>query len=313
MSKYNYNFTIITSGGCNAKCDFCTDPMNYKASPDYMRNMLNVLGGSLPEQFNQLSISGGEPTISPDFGRILLRVGRSRYFKKKVLTTNGTKLLDFIELIGENIHHVNVSRHGVGYEKNVKVFKNKQIISDENLKNACAGLSKYGVDVNLNWVYSEDDFLTKYDVLEYVEYAKGVGAAKVTFRHDQNTNSLDETSLEKCFSDYNVVESGGCPVCRSKTILVNGMYVTFKSSFAEPGNEVGELYELIYHPSGKLTTDWEGKNEFVFDDGKTMSQRNIDQAIAIKRHNKRIERDRLAGVGSGGCGSGGCGSGGCGR
>lgn len=300
MKKYNYNFTVITSGGCNAKCNFCTDPMNYKKSDNYLKNLMNILlQDNMPVEFDQVSISGGEPTISPDLPFILTLLGSHPRFKKKVLTTNGTKLLDHIALIGENVDHVNVSRHGIGYEKNVGVFKNKQIISDENLAIACEKLSLYGVDVNLNWVYSDEDNLTINDVKDYVAYAKSVGAAKVTFRHDQNNNTLDETELEKQFSAYKVMEDGGCPVCRSKSILVNGMYVTFKSSFAEPGNEVGELYELIYHPSGKLTTDWAGVNEY-----KPKISHSLSQLLA---------RGYAETVSSHSYGSGGCGSGGCGK
>lgn len=152
--KYNYNFTVITSGGCNAKCGFCTDPMNYNPSPDYISNFVNLfLNNSLPPIFDQISISGGEPTISPDLGTLLNIITVTKRFKKVVLTTNGTNLLNLVDLIGTHVNHVNVSRHGIGYENNVKVFKNKQIISDEDLKVAASRLAGYGVDVNLNYVY----------------------------------------------------------------------------------------------------------------------------------------------------------------
>ena len=39
------NFTIIMSGGCNAKCDFCTDPMNYKTSNDYIGKLIPLITG----------------------------------------------------------------------------------------------------------------------------------------------------------------------------------------------------------------------------------------------------------------------------
>lgn len=297
MKKYNYNFTIITSGGCNAKCSFCTDPMNYPRSPDYMANLYSLLfRDTLPSMFNQCSISGGEPTISPDFISILETVRASGRFEKVVLTTNGTRLLEHVDTVGRCANHVNVSRHGIGYEHNVKVFGNKQIINDEDLKMACSKLSTFGVDVNLNYVYTDDMGLTVQDVRDYIAYAKSVNAAKVTFRHDQNTNTLRATALESMFDDYAVVEDGGCPVCRSKTVMVDGMFVTFKSSFAEPGNAVGELYELIYHPSGLLTTDWAGLKVYKKPATITVNTRVIP-----------LREYRYESRGSGGCGSGGCG------
>lgn len=42
------NFTVITPGGCNASCDFCSDPMNAKAPPDYnikLRDAIRCGGG----------------------------------------------------------------------------------------------------------------------------------------------------------------------------------------------------------------------------------------------------------------------------
>ena len=92
MSKENPNFTIITTGGCNAKCDFCTDPMNVKASPYYISNLMQSIS-KLPNIFQEVSISGGEPTISDDLDAILQIIKFSGKFRKVVLSTNGTKLL----------------------------------------------------------------------------------------------------------------------------------------------------------------------------------------------------------------------------
>lgn len=292
------NFTVITSGGCNAKCSFCTDPMNYKPSDDYLANLVPLLTGAtkLPGGFKTLSISGGEPTISSDFYTILSLAKTHGVFNKIVLTTNGTKLLENVVRIGKHVNHVNVSRHAIGYEDNVKIFGNKQIIDDTDLEACCIVLGQLGVDVNLNHVYDDKSRLTKEYVHEFIKYAKSVKATKVTFRYDQNLNTLEETYLEKQFSDYRWVEDGECPVCRSRTILVDGMYVTFKSSFAEPSGGVEGLYELIYHTSGKLTTDWEGKKEY----------KQPNRISSVPNFVYTPPRS----FGSGGCGngSGGCGS-----
>jgi tRNA A37 methylthiotransferase MiaB len=51
MSYDNPNFTVITDGGCNSFCSFCTDPMKRKASPDYLSNFVKVLDHQLPDHF----------------------------------------------------------------------------------------------------------------------------------------------------------------------------------------------------------------------------------------------------------------------
>ncbi|MCC5610747.1 radical SAM protein [Nostoc sp. CHAB 5834] len=265
MSYDNPNFTVITSGGCNSFCDFCTDSYKRKPHPDYIKNLVDVLASRLPENFKQCSISGGEPTLSPNLGTILNLVKMSNRFDKVVLTTNGARLKELLDLLKGTINHLNVSRHAIGYEANVPVFGTPDIIKDDELKAAAFELNKAGIDVNLNHVYTKDSTLSVDYVLRYIEYARSVGASSVSFRYDQNENSLEPTYLEELFSEWKVVNQGGCPVCRNHTVLVGGFPVVFKAAFAEPSMAIADTYELIYGITGKLTTDWEGKREFTPD------------------------------------------------
>jgi organic radical activating enzyme len=265
MSYDNPNFTIITPGGCNSFCSFCTDPFKRKPAPEYLANLADVLLTQLPAHMRQCSISGGEPTLSPQLESILMMVKTSGHFDKVVLTTNGARLPQFVPLFKKTVHHLNVSRHGIGYEANTKVFGTRGIVTDEDLKAAAFELNKAGIDVNLNHVYTKDSALTVDYVLDYIAYAKSVGATSVSFRYDQNENTLEPTYLEKLFSEWNVVRAGGCPVCRNHTVLVAGFPVVFKASFAEPSKAIDDVYELIYHITGKLTTDWEGQRDYTSD------------------------------------------------
>lgn len=260
------NFTIITSGGCNAKCDFCPDPMNYKESGSYLEN-LKAAVDVLPPNYLQVSISGGEPTISPHLHDVLKIVKESKCFQKVVLTTNGTKLEQHLDKILDVVHHINISRHAVGYEANVGVFKNKQIITDEGIARVVEKASKKLVDVTLNYVYTEGTVPTLEQALEFVAYAKSLGCS-VSFRYDQRANSLSTTLLEREFiqDGYTLAEVGSCPVCLTFASLVMGVNCTFKSAFQEPGSSYGsqtDPYELIYHVSGKLCLDWDQKIEYL--------------------------------------------------
>lgn len=341
MSVENPNFTIITSGGCAASCDFCTDSYSRKASPDYIKNLKHILNsdGLFPDNFVQCSISGGEPTTSPDLKQILDIVKKCGRFEKIVFTTNGHKLLQHAEFIADHINHLNVSRHAIGYEKNVPIFKTKHIISDEDLVKVARIMNKRGVDVNLNHVYTKDTQYTEDYVYDYVAYAKSVGASVVSFRYDQNENSLAPTYLEEIFKDYRIVNQGGCPVCRNHTVMVSGMPVVFKASFAEPSQTINQMYELIYNIDGKLYLDWEGKmpyhKEETVDDIEKLikqhAQEELVKELAKPQPKEKVQKrtrpkrdwaDIFGGSSSagGGCGSsrgGGCsysgyGGGGCG-
>jgi organic radical activating enzyme len=263
MSYQDPNFTIITSGGCNSFCSFCTDPYKRKASPDYLKNVEDVLFNRLPKHFDQISISGGEPTLSPHLTQILGLIKLTNRFRKVVLTTNGAKLKQKIEVIAQGIDHLNVSRHAIGYSANTRVFGTTDIVTDSDLKACALYLNQHGIDVNLNHVYADKDKLDMDYVLQYIEYAKSVGATSVSFRYDQNENSLKQTYLEALFEDWVRVNEGSCPVCRNHTVLVSGMPVVFKAAYAEPSKAIDDVYELIYGIDGKLTTDWDGKTEFT--------------------------------------------------
>lgn len=308
MKKYNYNFSIITTGGCSSSCNFCTDPFNVKPSDDYLLNLSKIiLGKELSSTFDQVSVTGGEPTQSRHFSEILslLNYDKNRpdgQFKKRVLTTNGWKLHKYIDNVWMVFDHVNISRHGIGDEENFKVFGGKNIATDAEIKEYASKLSQYGVDVNLNHVYKEH--LTLDYIKTYISYAKSLNATKVTFRFDQNTNQMELSSTEQSVAQlYRNVEEGSCPVCREACYLIDGMYVTFKNSCAEPTQHLnGELYEIIYHVDGWLYKDW----------GKKLPYEK-EQPIILKP--KKVLNDPFdtiysttyASYGSGGCGSGGCG------
>ena len=89
----------------------------------------------LPDCFDQLSLTGGEPTLSPYFLEVLdvVRSRRNKY-KKVVLTTNGQKILDFKKEIKQTVDHINLSRHHWTEKKNAEVFKTKNVPGFKKLK-----------------------------------------------------------------------------------------------------------------------------------------------------------------------------------
>lgn len=73
----NPNLSIVMPGGCNGNCQFCfwkqTEPCG-----NYLEKVNNILK-SLPSQFKQLSITGGEPTLSPYLEKVLNLIDREKY------------------------------------------------------------------------------------------------------------------------------------------------------------------------------------------------------------------------------------------
>jgi molybdenum cofactor biosynthesis enzyme MoaA len=103
------NLSIVTPGGCNAKRKFCF--WEQKETPeDYLINLSNSLIKAKKLHLKELSITGGEPTISPYLPQILEAV-KMYNFKKVVLTTNGVELHNVVDSMRGIVNHINISRH----------------------------------------------------------------------------------------------------------------------------------------------------------------------------------------------------------
>ena len=256
------NFSVVVPGRCVAKCKLCF--WQYEpAGEDYIDVLCKTME-QLPGQFNQLSLTGGEPTSSPFFVRVLNSINRGQ-FKKVVLTTNGYHLdirYHINNMVGV-VDHVNVSRHDVSDIDNWRVFNvltdNRRsathVIPDtETLKYSVNNMHNVGINVNLNCVLCQPSWTHK-DAQLFIDYARMIGADSVCFRVPHGT--INPTDIESYFvKQYGILGEYSCPVCRTVSQSVDGFPVLWKSSVSEPSKDLGSIYELIFHPDGSLTADW---------------------------------------------------------
>ncbi len=302
-NPYGPNTTILLPGSCNAKCDFCfwnREAAKIKPDPEYLNRVFHILK-NLSSNFSVLSISGGEPTLSPFFRKFLARLGvyrRKNSLDRVVLTTHGGELDSFITPIGCVIDHLNISRHGIGTEDNYKIFKTTAIPSDDELRNSISKLhSETITDVTLNCVIYPD--VTEAFCNDFIEYAKDLGADAVSFR--KVASDVSPTKTENLFvSNYGIVNATDCPVCRGLVQNVNGFEVRWKGSVMEPSIATKGVYEVIIHPDGHLYRDWGMNHRMEFEVIEDEDEEDEDED----------EEDDLA-WGVGGCGGGGGGVGGC--
>lgn len=297
MKSNGKNFSIVLPGGCNARCKFCTDRMEGRAPKSYLLRVKDAIA-KLPSGFTDVSITGGEPTISPYFKDVLNIIKDSGRFNKVVLTTNGTNLLKHHKLITDTVNHINISRHRYSEEDNARILGVK-CISDIRITQLAESFGRFGVDITFNRVYSKGGNISKRNVTNFVSKAKDLGVSAICYRYNQNHNSLKETYLEKLFSSYKPINTGSCPVCRSHTILVDGFPVTFKASIAEPSMAIKGVYELVLHTDGRIYTDWSRKIRYKGIRGIT-----IDKTTPKPRRRKSLPSATrgCGGVVSSGCG-----------
>lgn len=260
----NPNFTIILPGPCQAKCSFCFWKQD-KNNSNFIKGLKTSLE-ELPNLFNQISISGGEPTISPYFKETLEIINeykKNGKIQKVVLTTNGLNLKN-LDLTG--INHINISRHAITYEENQKIFETKNIPNNEDLKEIANHCNTFGIDVNFNVVFV-DEINTNYNIEEWTNLAKNSNVSSLTFRNQYNNYGISKLENDLIENNYKPHIISSCPVCRTSTFFVNGVKVRFHSSDYEPTEsdkfQEDEVYEVILQQNGNLTRDWEEKKILI--------------------------------------------------
>ena len=112
MGKYLYtncNFSIFLLGECNANCKFCVAHIRNnqlkddKIQLEYIKKAIELVKPLNPT----VSLSGGEPTLSPIFGELCDLL---KDFRIKAVTTNGYALERTLPyLIKNNWTYLNIS------------------------------------------------------------------------------------------------------------------------------------------------------------------------------------------------------------
>lgn len=263
----NPNLTIVLPGPCQAKCSFCT----WKQDDNEKKFLksLKKLMKRLPKNFTQISISGGEPTLSPVLSETLTIISKAKKkgkIQKVVLTTNGVNLLETADLMKNVVDHVNISRHHFNEDDNQKIFGTKHIPTFQTLPEITKKLNSFGIDVNFNCVLTDETKKWNENHLyNFIVMAQGCGVSSISFRNQYDDFKASELQ-EEVEKSYKARTEQSCPVCFTKVFLINGMPIKFHHSSFEPTEEktfkeTNETYELILHGNGVLAKDWEGKKE----------------------------------------------------
>jgi len=109
----NHNYLRISlTDNCNLRCFYCMPEEEYEFTPasklmqaDEIEAISKIY---VAQGVNKIRLTGGEPLVRKDAGKIILSL--SKLPVKLTLTTNGTRIHEFIELLKEaNIQSLNIS------------------------------------------------------------------------------------------------------------------------------------------------------------------------------------------------------------
>ena len=301
MNLYNNNpnFSIVMPGGCNAHCDFCFNGGN-TGNVDNAYAYLNILDNifrRIDPEFKQISITGGEPLLSPQLIDVLYLIKHhKKRFPKVVMTTNGTGLFDKLVDLQGVVDHINISRHHYSYKKNKDIFGGSYDISDGIMSQIIRKAGFYGIDVSVNCVIKDDtnsDFIRS-----FINWSAGLRFKTINFRKE--SGSLLPTVAEESYSLHTTISEGACPVCRVKEQIIEGMPIMWKASIPEPVDVIDSIYEVVYQPDGKLYADWSKKQlvDIAYFNPFVAPENPADRGIYQSN-----DHDGQQSCGSSGCGS----------
>lgn len=288
MIKYaneSPNLTVLLPGKCNAKCDFCFWNRDFgrdKTSGFVEKAMKQI--EKLPSRFRTISISGGEPTLSPVFAEFMIALaGYQRAtgrFQRVVLTTNGVCLESKLHIVSQVVDHINISRHHFDDKENCEVFQTNSVPSSGDLRLLVKKLAGTVLDLTFNCVISDDKKFSAKQMKEriafieqYVAWASKIGANAVSFRKEASTTKPTRAEIHFA-EEHGVTGEDKCPVCRGmvqswdtgrkvgRTDEPETFEVRWKGSVAEPSVQLDSIYEAVIHADGRCYLDWSRKVPF---------------------------------------------------
>lgn len=303
----NCNLSIFVDDYCNADCKFCVAQLRYENiakayekpkiedDEEYYRRLDKVL--SYIEPLNvSVSITGGEPTVSPRLIKILELIDKHN-MRKRTITTNGSYLLNEVEgktildhLIDKKMDHLNISKTHYDEDINKKIMRYKKgYCSNEDLAKIIPYSLSKGLRPRLSCLLLKDGIHDVDGMANYIEFYEKMGIDNVIFRELMNYDEKTMCNIEKM--DYNVKnkvrlndvwknvdkDSRFIPyknllgyyyyveIYKYNNVVVCSESSDLKVQTEEKNNNQDILYEMVFHPNGNLCGSWVDSEDILLE------------------------------------------------
>ena len=196
----NANLSIFVNESCNADCRFCVDQLRFEGKgktfikeriaddEEYFTRLEEVLSTLRPLN-PSISITGGEPTKSHRLPRILKLVSKYN-FRKRVITTNGSGLLDIVDgkriidhIVENGFHHMNISKthYLENVNANIMKFSNNYFCNEQMREVVKVALSG-NVRPRLSCLLLKSGISSIEAMMRYLDYYGEMGVDNIIFR-----------------------------------------------------------------------------------------------------------------------------------
>ncbi len=265
---------------CNFSCQYCATDLGMEnhtpkcitapllSTEDYVNNMKALA----KHGFETISFTGGEPFLSKEIGKIF--VGCRPLFKTMEITTNGTRLLENIELVKKYIDVLKISIDAVDSDLRVAITKSTHSVNTLDVIEECckAGIKTIG----FNFVYMKQNAEELSKLVEFAnrlkdEYKTDIYISVLDLYYSQGTREfwkeqfvnlehLRQDLIRRGITVNHRIRVG----CDSYNCVWNGVVVnmkdsiscTHRSSMCGQCNEYCQegIYSLKHSASGWIST-----------------------------------------------------------
>lgn len=166
---HNY-LRISLTENCNLRCFYCMPEENYTFAPPsklMQAGEIETIAGLFVEQgVKKIRLTGGEPLVRKDAEKILLSLAKLPVML--TMTTNGTRLHEFIDIIKEaGMHSVNISLDTLHADKFRYITRRDQF---ELVYNNIHRIIESGIHVKVNVVVMKE--FNDGEINDFVEWTK---------------------------------------------------------------------------------------------------------------------------------------------
>lgn len=261
--KWMRNIHLKITDYCNAKCWFCVEknsniPQNKEAFLNSLRSLLKQMNDQ--NSLYTVTITGGEPSTCGYLQDILDEIAKYNVFL--TLNTNGRNF----PKIKNAPEWINISKHAINDSDLIKL-PNLEISDIENVR------LNSGSKIRLQAVLTNKTLNDIYKILDFINHYKNI-VDDFSFRQIiSGKNSINQPNLvefrkylfsnaeliEQVFQDYYVYEIWN----------LNGVQLTLSFSDmemlieSEKNEEFNMLREIIIHPDGLISGDWNRTTKII--------------------------------------------------
>lgn len=296
----NFNLSIFVDDYCNADCKFCVAQLRYAQrgmmykkphisdGDAYLARLDEVLRTIRPLD-PSVSITGGEPTLSPLLPDIL-RMVDAYGFRKRTITTNGSGLLRegrdgntvLDDLLRYGWNHLNISRASHNDMRNREIMRfssDSEYCTMEDIRDILSLTKGTPLAPRMSCLLLRDGVDSVDAIKKYVDFYASLGADNFIFRElmDYDRTAVNREKIEYC--DANKVRLNDIwgdfekfpefvpylnilgyyyyvEIYKYRGMTIASESADLNQQYAEKGRHPDVTYEMIFHNNGNLCGGW---------------------------------------------------------